>query len=324
MDALLALVAKATVQSDGFGGRTAHLDVNNVPVFVKLVPVTELELEAGNRFSTANIFRLPTYYQYGIGSVGFGVWRELASHTIASDWVLSGKHEQFPLLHHWRIIPNSSDVATGTEAYEYLAHSAAVAEDEPVLRRRLNAIRASRAYVAMFVERFPQTLSKWLAERLGNGASSANDALALVRERSSEAFDFMRGQNFVHFDAHFDNVLTDGCRLYFGDYGLAVHAAFDLGPEESEFLASHTEYDATRFNSSLVHTICRAIPGSASWREKIKHLELEPKTLAPAAIASIREHTPAAIYMARLARTLIDSDRQARFSNSAASANKPE
>ena len=292
-----------------------------MPVFVKLVPVTELELEAGNRLSTTNLFRLPLYYQYGIGSVGFGVWRELAAHTVASDWVLTGRHEQFPLLYHWRIIPRTGDDSDRTEAYDYLEHGAAVAKDDAAIRQRLGAIRTSRAWVAMFIEHFPGTLSEWLSEQLGTDDTRAGDALEFIERQSNDTFNFMQGQRFVHFDAHFENVLTDGRRLYFGDFGLALHSSFDLGAVESQFLAGHAEYDRARFNASLVHTVCRAIPGNGGWREKLQKLEREPNLLAPAALAVIRQHIPTATYLSRLARTLIDTDRNVRFSNADAIGN---
>ena len=46
-------------------------------IFVKRIPMTTLELE--NAYSTKNHYRLPTYYSYGIGSAGLGVWREIAA-----------------------------------------------------------------------------------------------------------------------------------------------------------------------------------------------------------------------------------------------------
>ena len=318
----MTLLERAAIRHSGFGGKTALLDVNQVPVFVKLVPVSELELKAGNRLSTANLFRLPLYYQYGIGSVGFGVWRELAAHTVASEWVLSRQHEQFPLLYHWRIIPRSGDDSDRTEAYDYLEHGAAVAKDDAAIQQRLDAIRTSRAWVAMFIEYFPTTLSEWLSEQLGADDARAGDALAFIQRHSNDAFDFMRSQRFVHFDAHFENVLTDGRRLYFGDFGLALHSGFDLAADERPFLADHAEYDRARFNASLVHTLGRAIPGSGGWREKLQKLEREPNLLAPAALAVIRQHTPVAIYMAGLARALIETDRNARFSIPDTSANR--
>lgn len=285
-----------------------------------MVPVTDLELDAGNHQSTANLFHLPPYYQYGIGSVGFGAWRELAAHVLTSGWALDGWHEQFPLLYHWRVIRCSEAAPESAEAYEYLAHAAAVDKDEPAIRRRLDAIRASRAHIAIFAEHFPHTLTQWLVEQLHSGQSPASAALRFVEDGSFKAFDFMRSQSFIHFDTHLDNILTDGARLYFADFGLAAHKSFDLGADERSFLVEHAQYDAARFGSSLVHTICRAMPGEESWNEKLSRLELEPESLPPAAVAALRKHAPSAVYMARFARTLINTDRHARFSVPAAAA----
>ena len=47
-------------------------------VFVKRLPVTKMEYD--NMFSTKNMYGLPTYYNYGVGSAGFGVFRELITH----------------------------------------------------------------------------------------------------------------------------------------------------------------------------------------------------------------------------------------------------
>lgn len=64
-------VAAAAPLGSGMGGRAAGLDVDGTRVFVKRVPLTDLELRPGNIRSTANHFGLPVFYQYGIGSAGF-------------------------------------------------------------------------------------------------------------------------------------------------------------------------------------------------------------------------------------------------------------
>ncbi|GIE98248.1 hypothetical protein Ari01nite_57130 [Paractinoplanes rishiriensis] len=58
-----------------------------------------------------------------------------------------------------------------------------------------------------------------------------------------EGVDFLAGQGLVHFDAHFGNLLTDGERVYFADFGLALHTGFGLTPAESGFLRRHAGYD---------------------------------------------------------------------------------
>ena len=91
---LIAQLEQATALGEGIGGPTYRLDVAGVPTFVKRIPLTELEQQ--NPMSTANIFDLPTHYQYGVGSAGFGAWRELRAHLMTTEWVVAGDVPQLP------------------------------------------------------------------------------------------------------------------------------------------------------------------------------------------------------------------------------------
>lgn len=62
------VVAAATPLGSGIGGRTAELKVDGTRVFVKRVPLTDIEMRSENARSTANLFGLPMFYQYGAGS----------------------------------------------------------------------------------------------------------------------------------------------------------------------------------------------------------------------------------------------------------------
>ena len=104
---MTALLDAATAGGVGIGGTTTSLTVDGVPVFVKRVPLTDLERRCEHVGSTANIFQLPTCYQYGIGSTGFGAWRELAVHEMTTCWVLENRFPGFPMLYHWRVLPQS-------------------------------------------------------------------------------------------------------------------------------------------------------------------------------------------------------------------------
>jgi len=57
--ALGELLDAAPVVSNGIGGKAVRLDVEGVPVFVKRVPLTDLERRQENVRSSANIFDLP-------------------------------------------------------------------------------------------------------------------------------------------------------------------------------------------------------------------------------------------------------------------------
>ena len=72
-------------------------------VFIKRVPMTDTEYS--NMFSTKNLYELPTYCSYGLGSTGFGDFRELVTYIKTTNWVLEGSIATFPLLYHYRIIP---------------------------------------------------------------------------------------------------------------------------------------------------------------------------------------------------------------------------
>ncbi|MFF5114036.1 hypothetical protein [Streptosporangium sp. NPDC000509] len=93
---LAELVETAPHRGTGVGGTTALLEIEGKPVFVKRVPLTDLERRPKNIGSTANVFKLPAFCHYGLGSgSGFGAWRELAAHVMATGWVVGGRYEGF-------------------------------------------------------------------------------------------------------------------------------------------------------------------------------------------------------------------------------------
>ena len=144
------------------GGTSTALEVEGVRVFVKQVPVTGRELLPGNIRSTANLFGLPGFYQYGLGSAGFGAWRELAAHIMTTNWVLSDEHRAFALLYHWRLLPGPA--GTGGVFAEFGGLDEAVShwEGSAAVRDRLQALRDSPARLVLFLEHVPQTLAAWL------------------------------------------------------------------------------------------------------------------------------------------------------------------
>jgi hypothetical protein len=97
---LRELVDSAEPLGLGGGGLPSRLEVSGTPVFVKRVPLTELERLPDHVRSTANVFGLPTFCHYGINTPGFGVWREVAAHTMTTNWVLAGQYPGFPLMYH--------------------------------------------------------------------------------------------------------------------------------------------------------------------------------------------------------------------------------
>lgn len=254
-------VAAAPVLGSGIGGRRAEMDVDGTPVFVKRVPLTDVELRPEHVRSTANLFDLPLFYQYGMGSTGFGAWRELAAHIMTTGWALSNEYAGFPMLYHWRILPDDpptgfADEFGGVEgAVEYWDGSAAV-------RRRLEALGRSSSSLVLFLEHVPHTLGAWL----GRIRESADDAAyRWVEDELVRGSEFMSSRGFVHFDAHFANLLTDGRRVYFSDFGLALSRDFELSERESAFLTDHLAYDRSYTVGHLLrHHLPEAVRGGSN------------------------------------------------------------
>lgn len=246
----------------GIGGETMLLDVDGAPVFVKHVRLTDLERQAENVRSTANLFDLPTFCHYGVGAIGapgFGAWRELAVHVMTTGWVIAGDHEGFPLMHHWRVLPDAGrplpdELADLERAVAYWGGGTAV-------RRRIEALRDSSASIVLFLEHVPQTLHDWLGAQVEAGGETAERACALVEDGLSAGISFMRSRGLLHFDTHFENVLTDGERLYLADFGLAISSRFDLSPDEVDFVAAHQEYDVCYSVTHLVSWLAVALYG---------------------------------------------------------------
>ena len=262
--ALERVVDQAPRVRPGMGGTSATVDVEGVRVFVKQVPVTERELIPGNVRSTANLFGLPGFYQYGLGSAGFGAWRELAAHIMTTNWVLSDEHRAFTLLYHWRLLPGP--VATEGVFAEFGGLDGAVAhwEGSSAVRDRLQALRDSTSRLVLFLEHVPQTLSAWIADQDVSVFSRVDTQLA-------DTAAFMREYGLVHFDAHFLNILTDGDGLYFSDFGLALSDRFDLSDQERAFLREHRCYDRDYTAAHLVnHHVAERVRGQRDRRRFVR------------------------------------------------------
>ncbi|UOX92567.1 hypothetical protein MUY14_18795 [Amycolatopsis sp. FBCC-B4732] len=244
------VLAAARPLGTGVGGSTWLLTVEGEPVFVKRVALTDVERR--HEGSTADLYGLPPWSHYGVGSAGGGAWRELAAHQAASDWVRTGQCENFPLLHHWRVLPGLPRPRTDLE------HDVAFWHGDPGVRRRLEALDGATADLVLCLEHVPENLTRWL-ERNPGGVGLAHRDLRAVTE-------FLAGQGVQHFDAHFANVLTDGERLYLTDFGLAALPDFTLSGAEAEFLARHADHDRAYVLTHLVNSIVRPLVPEPDYR----------------------------------------------------------
>jgi hypothetical protein len=233
-------------ESSAGWGRNHTIDIGHSKVFVKRVPVTDVEYD--NMFSTKNLYDLPTYYNYGVGSAGFGVFRELVTHIKTTNWVLEGAIATFPLTYHYRIIPFSGaradvDMERHKRYVEYWGNSPNVG--------RYMLDRANASYeLVLFLEHMPYTLETWLLEHPHKLHRSLNDLRATIT--------FLRKNGIIHFDAHFFNILTDGEQVYLTDFGLALDKSFALTKEEELFFRQNTYYDYGEVLCSLGFLLFRS------------------------------------------------------------------
>ncbi|WP_152364070.1 hypothetical protein [Microlunatus speluncae] len=227
-DALRVLVGNPA-GTPGWGS-VRTVEVAGEPVFVKIIPLTELEL--ARPYSTRNHYRLPTCYQYGIGSAGFGAWREIITYLKLSNQVLADAVATFPLAYHVRVVRRAGRASTGPadlERYVRYWNSSRGIE-------RFLTERAGGTHEAMiFLEHLAHPLADWLLEH-------PEDTPRLIGQLCDTTA-FLRDQGIVHFDAHLGNIMTDGDRVYLTDFGLALDGRFSLTAREREFLDRHRLFD---------------------------------------------------------------------------------
>ncbi|HEX6500207.1 MAG TPA: serine/threonine protein phosphatase [Micromonosporaceae bacterium] len=289
---IVELLAGARIAGSGIGGTSAVLDVDGVPVFAKRIALTDLERRPEHVMSTANLFGLPAYCQYGVGSPGFGAWREVAANTMTTEWVVTGRTEAFPLMYHWRMVPGAPPLAE-----EHADIDAAVAYwgGSPTVRDRLTALAAASTSIVLFLEYIPQNLLDWLRLQAGSGETAIASASRMVEQRLRADTEFMAANGLLHFDAHFRNILTDGTRLYFADLGLATSPRFDLCADEADLVARAVTHDVchtvTQLVNFLVSTVCGVpVPtdgGPAERNAYIRRCADGAEPDAPATVAAI-------------------------------------
>lgn len=214
---LKSLLQKTTFNHSRIASTSAYLTIDEVNIFVKKIPLTDLERMDKNVMSTVNLFNLPLYYQYGIGSAGFGAWRELTAHIMTTNWALARKCSNFPLMYHWRILEAASIPPMNGEQIKKLEDDFRYWDNSPAVRKRLEQIHNSSACVLLFLEYILHTLYQWLGSQLILEEEKAMQAILFVERQLNSINKFLKAQDFLYFDAHFENVLTDGESLYLSD-----------------------------------------------------------------------------------------------------------
>lgn len=254
----------------GISGTSIIGEIDDTPIFVKKIPITDLELLKENQNKTHNLFNLPLCYQYGVGSLGFGAWRELMAHEITTNWVLSNSCQNFPLMYHWRILPDETSSINleywGSDD-KYLDYW----ENNPFINKRLEGLRQGRKSIFVFLEQFPMNLANYLENTLKNESCDTNKVITLEKIFSSfeQATRFMKEQQFVHMDAHLANVLVKDDEVYISDFGLSISPKFNLSKKEIKFMEEHLDYDKLSSNCFLVHGVLSKYINDDNWDESL-------------------------------------------------------
>ena len=292
---LVQLLAAGGIGACGIGGSSVRVDLAGVPVFAKCVPVTDLETQ--NQTSTSNLFGLPTMYHYGVGSSGTNVWRELAAHQMATEWVVSDEVAAFPLPYHARLLP----LRSSTTADEHLADTESVIsywDGSLAVGRRVDALAASSSSLVLFLEYIPTTLSSWLSQH--PDSRELEDAYGALETQLLTAVEVMNGHGLHHFDIHVNNVLTDGRQVYLTDFGLATSVNFALTGTERDFLGANATHDKCLVRTMLVNALVtkHLDPTDAAHRnEIIRTLATgeHPAGLPTGLVALLRRHATVAV-----------------------------
>lgn len=227
--------------SRGAWGWSGTGNVDGTTVFVKRIPVTDIEVAAWP--STRNHFGLPLAYQYGVGSAGFGAAREELVHRTVNEWVVEGRTDEFPALHHARLLPRH-----GGEPWQIpleRGRYVAMWDGDPAIAAFVDARTSATHELWLVAERLPHTLADWLVDH----QDRVDDVLVALVDSAAR----LRESDIVHLDAHLGNVVVDadGERFCLSDFGLALSAAMDLDGEERAFLAAHRHYDVGEMIFSL-------------------------------------------------------------------------
>ncbi len=322
---LARLVDEAEQLASGIGGTTLAFDIEGLKVFAKRLRLTDLERRPENQMSTENIFELPTFCQRNVGSVGFGVWRELAANAMTTGWVLSRQLESFPLMYHWRVLEGAAAAGAAPLPNELADVEGMVSYwgGSEAMGARLQALADATASVMIFLEYLPWNLSAWLDQQLAAGPEAMESALTMVERGLTVDIPLMNSLGLVHGDAHLGNILTDGHRLYFADLGLATSERFALSTDELSYLHHNASLDRGYVLAKWVNWLTKAFaPTVSSLQGRMELVRAAAQGQAlhqlipdlPSSVAAIiRRHAPIATLVNDFYVKLHSERRSARY-----------
>jgi len=246
-------------------GKNLIVTIDNENVFIKKLALTKLEYD--NLFDSSNLYNLPTYYNYGIGSAGFNVFRELLMHIKTTNFVLDGEIENFPLMYHYRIIKNknpSKFFKHKDELDDYITKW----NNNENIRKYMIARDNAEYELIVFLEYFPHVLYDWLIKDINMVPEYINQMLNVVK--------FLRKHNIIHFDAHVGNILSDGKKFYLTDFGLVLDMEFHLSNEEKEFFKKNDYLDYTMIFDNIAYPLLEQLNKNKDYFDKKYAFDTKP------------------------------------------------
>jgi len=139
---------------------------------------------------------------------------------MTTNWVITGQCPNFPIMYHWRILIDVDNKTISNEEQAALDKDTAYWENNQEIHGRLKAKTLASHHTYLFMEFIPSHLYDWLKQQLLDNKNTAIDEVKLAEHQMQKTNSFMVSQNFLHMDAHFENILTDGKQLYYSDFGL--------------------------------------------------------------------------------------------------------
>ena len=208
--------------------------ISGYDVFMKKIPLTTLEYN--NIFDTFNLYNLPTYYNYPIGSAGINCFREITMHIKTTKWVLEGKINNLIMMYHYRIIKKENNIIDEIQKENINKNVSTKWNNNKNIKNYLIERLNAPYEIIVVMEYFPITLNKWLKQDLKNVYSYCKQIFPLLN--------FLQKQRVIHFDSHSKNfVVSKEGLIYMIDFGLVLDLDFNLTKEEIKFFHKNTLFD---------------------------------------------------------------------------------
>lgn len=160
----------------------------------------------------------------------------------------------------------------------------------------------------------------WLEEQAALGGDAADAAISMAEAGLLVAVDELQSAGVLHFDAHLDNMLTDGVRVYLTDFGLATSPSFQLSDLEELFIAANATHDRCHALTRLVDWIVTALTDTPDWETRDERIERisdgdhsDLEHISPAAAAVVERHGTVAAIVNTFYRRLRFDDRHASY-----------